>query len=69
MKSRPDKTFDLRSSTDLYLKLHYDVERLCQAEYTKAIQYAAFDCAVIDVVRHVSQSYLFLSGTTEPAIQ
>lgn len=46
MKSYPDKTFDLRSSTDLYLKLIFDIERLKDAKYTRAIQYAAFDAAV-----------------------
>ncbi|MBX5160418.1 hypothetical protein HJB89_25370 [Rhizobium sp. NZLR8] len=44
---KPDKTFGLKSATDLYLKLLFDIERLGMAwGSTKAVQYAAFDCAV-----------------------
>lgn len=46
MRPAPDKTFGLRSSTDLYLKLLFDIERLKSARFTKPIQYAAFDAAV-----------------------
>jgi len=45
--TRPSpKYFGLSSSTDLYLKLLYDIERLRSARSTKAVQYAAFDAAV-----------------------
>lgn len=46
MKTIPDKTFGLKSSTDLYLKLLFDIDRLQSAQCTKAIRYAAFDAAV-----------------------
>ncbi|MGO6943180.1 hypothetical protein [Rhizobium johnstonii] len=46
MNAEPDKTFGLRSSTDLYLKLIYDIGRLRSGGGTKAVQYAAFDSAV-----------------------
>ncbi|TAV04550.1 hypothetical protein [Rhizobium ruizarguesonis] len=47
MTTKPDKTFGLKSATDLYLKLLFDIERLGMAwGSTKAVQYAAFDCAV-----------------------
>lgn len=36
----------MRSSTDLYLKLVYDIERLRKANSSAAIQYAAIDAAV-----------------------
>lgn len=45
-KARPDKTFGLRSSTDLYLKLLYDIKRLKAARFTADARYSAFDCAV-----------------------
>ncbi|MBY5684848.1 hypothetical protein HFO32_22250 [Rhizobium leguminosarum] len=69
MTRYPDKTFGLRSSTDLYLKLLFDIERLREAKHTKAIQYAAFDCAVtashiLDWVLHElgDAGYLRLTG-------
>lgn len=69
MKLIPDKTFGLRSSTDLYLKLLFDIERLKEAKYTKAIQFAAFDAAVtsshiLDWVLHEldTAAYLRLTG-------
>lgn len=40
------KTFDLRTPTDLYEKLLYDIERLRSARGTVESKYAAFDCAV-----------------------
>ncbi len=43
---RPDKTFDLKSSTDLYLKLLFDIDRLKTGGSSKKVQYAAFDAAV-----------------------
>jgi len=46
MTKEPSKHFGLRSSTDLYLKLLYDIERLKTAVSSKAVQYAAFDAAV-----------------------
>ncbi|MHC2361763.1 hypothetical protein [Rhizobium leguminosarum] len=46
MKVIPDKTFGLTSSTDLYLKLLFDIDRLRAGGGTKAVQYAAFDAAV-----------------------
>lgn len=46
MTRPPPKYFGLKSSTDLYLKLLYDIERLRTAGSTKAVQYAAFDAAV-----------------------
>ncbi|MGO4566080.1 hypothetical protein AB4Z52_13615 [Rhizobium sp. 2YAF20] len=46
MSNIPDKTFGLKTSTDLYLKLLYDIERLRSAVGTKSVQYAAFDAAV-----------------------
>lgn len=46
MTKEPSKYFGLRSSTDLYLKLLYDIERLKTAVSSKAVQYAAFDAAV-----------------------
>ncbi|KQQ61137.1 hypothetical protein ASF69_01560 [Rhizobium sp. Leaf311] len=46
MTRPPPKYFGLSSSTDLYLKLLYDIERLRSAVSIKAVQYAAFDAAV-----------------------
>ncbi|UFW65808.1 hypothetical protein RlegWSM1455_07235 [Rhizobium laguerreae] len=46
MPRPPSKYFGLRSSTDLYLKLLHDIERLRSGGGTKAVQYAAFDAAV-----------------------
>jgi hypothetical protein len=46
MTKEPSKFFGLKSSTDLYFKLLYDIERLRAARSTKAVQYAAFDAAV-----------------------
>lgn len=46
MTKEPSKHFGLRSSTDLYLKLLYDIGRLKTAVSSKAVQYAAFDAAV-----------------------
>jgi hypothetical protein len=43
---KPDKTFGLQSSTDLYLKLIHDIDRLRSGGGTRAVQYAAFDAAV-----------------------
>ncbi|MEY9198431.1 hypothetical protein ABIA16_003547 [Sinorhizobium fredii] len=69
MKAPPDKTFGLRSSTDLYLKLLHDIERLRSGGGTKAVQYAAFDAAVtashiLDWVLHEldEASHLRLTG-------
>ncbi|MDE8763658.1 MULTISPECIES: hypothetical protein [Rhizobium] len=69
MKVRPDKTFGLASSTDLYLKLIHDIERLRAGAGTKAVQYAAFDAAVtashiLDWVLHEidAASHLRLTG-------
>jgi hypothetical protein len=69
MNLRPDKTFGLRSSTDLYLKLIYDIGRLRSGGGTKVVQYAAFDCAVtashiLDWVLHEvdDASHLRLTG-------
>jgi len=45
-RPRRQKYFGLRSSTDLYLKLVYDIERLRKADSSAAIQYAAIDAAV-----------------------
>lgn len=46
MPREPSKYFGLRSSTDLYLKLVYDIERLRTGRGTKELQYAAIDAAV-----------------------
>ncbi|MGO6883030.1 hypothetical protein ACCS44_29720 [Rhizobium ruizarguesonis] len=46
MTRPPSRYFGLRSSTDLYLKLLHDIERLRSGGGTKAVQYAAFDAAV-----------------------
>lgn len=46
MTKEPARHFGLKSSTDLYLKLLYDIERLKLARSTKAVQYAAFDAAI-----------------------
>ncbi|ANL47534.1 hypothetical protein AMC87_CH02868 [Rhizobium phaseoli] len=69
MATSPDKTFGLRSSTDLYLKLIHDIDRLRSGGGTKAVQYAAFDCAVtashiLDWVLHEldDAAYLRLTG-------
>ncbi|MEJ7013770.1 hypothetical protein [Sinorhizobium meliloti] len=40
------KTFGLKTPTDLYRKLLYDIERLRNAVSSDAVTYAAFDCAV-----------------------
>ncbi|MBO9172240.1 hypothetical protein [Rhizobium sp. L245/93] len=40
------KYFGLRSSTDLYLKLLYDIERVRAGRRTRELQYAAFDAAI-----------------------
>ncbi len=68
-KFLPDKTFGLRSSTDLYLKLLHDIDRLRSGGGTKAVQYAAFDAAVtashiLDWVLHEldEASHLRLTG-------
>ncbi|NKL94184.1 hypothetical protein [Rhizobium leguminosarum] len=69
MATSPDKTFGLRSSTDLYLKLIYDIDRLRSGGSTRAVQYAAFDAAItashiLDWVLHELDevSYLRLTG-------
>lgn len=63
------KYFGLKSSTDLYLKLLYDIERLRSAGSTKAVQYAAFDAAVTGshildwvLVELSTEAYLRLTG-------
>ncbi|PCK77539.1 hypothetical protein [Rhizobium sophoriradicis] len=69
MATSPDKTFGLRSSTDLYLKLIHDIDRLRSGVGTKAVQYAAFDAAItgshiLDWVLHEldEASHLRLTG-------
>ncbi|MBX5160405.1 hypothetical protein HJB89_25305 [Rhizobium sp. NZLR8] len=46
MTRPPPKFFGLASSTGLYLKLMFDIERLKAGGGTKAVQYAAMDAAV-----------------------
>lgn len=69
MTRPPSKYFGLKSSTDLYLKLLYDIERLRAGGGTKAVQYAAFDAAVtgahiLDWVLNelTPEAYLRLTG-------
>ncbi|TRA99827.1 MULTISPECIES: hypothetical protein [Rhizobium/Agrobacterium group] len=66
---RQQKYFGLRSSTDLFLKLVYDIERLRNANSSTAIQYAAIDAAVTGshildwvLVELDSEAYLRLTG-------
>jgi hypothetical protein len=42
----PTKTFDLRTPTDLYEKLIFDIERLRAARSSVEARYAAVDCSV-----------------------
>ncbi|TAY50952.1 hypothetical protein [Rhizobium leguminosarum] len=69
MPREPPKYFGLQSSTDLYLKLLFDIERLRSGGGTKAVQYAAFDAAVtgshiLDWVLNelTPEAYLRLTG-------
>ncbi|NTI03160.1 hypothetical protein G6K88_14140 [Agrobacterium rhizogenes] len=74
MARPPSKYFGLRSSTDLYLKLLHDIERLQAGGSTKKVQYAAFDAAVtgshiLDWVLNelTPEAYLRLTGLRKGA--
>lgn len=70
-KPPPTKTFGMRTPTDLYEKLLFDIERLRSARSSSESRYAAFDSAVdslhlVDWVLHAvsNQRHKDLSGKT-----
>ncbi|NEJ88864.1 hypothetical protein GR223_23510 [Rhizobium leguminosarum] len=69
MMEKPTKTFGLDEPIDLYRKLLFDIERLRVGGSSRAVQFAAFDCAVdafhlIDWVLHAvhDEAHLRLTG-------
>jgi hypothetical protein len=57
----PTKTFNMRTPTDLYEKLLFDIERLRSARSSAESRYAAFDCAV-DAWHLVDWTLHFVGG-------
>ncbi|WP_265519484.1 hypothetical protein [Nitratireductor luteus] len=72
-KRERTKTFGLKTPTDLYQKLLFDIERLRSARSSEEARYAAFDCAVdswhlVDWTLHFvdSDRHELLSGRKRP---
>lgn len=46
MTRNPNQTFGMKTPTDLYHKLIYDIERLRNGNSSTVVSYAAMDCAI-----------------------